>query len=73
MAKYNQWMNRRLYALCAELSGGDRRKPVNRKPVNRKPVNRKPVNRKPISVDDQPITLPTIARQMRHIVSWDMV
>jgi len=63
MAKYNQWMNRRLYALCAELSGGDRRKPVNRKPVNRKPI----------SVDDQPITLPTIARQMRHIVSWDMV
>ncbi|HIK39045.1 DinB family protein [Thermoleptolyngbya sp. M55_K2018_002] len=25
MAKYNQWMNRRLYALCADLSDGDRR------------------------------------------------
>jgi uncharacterized damage-inducible protein DinB len=57
MAKYNQWMNRRLYALCAELSDGDRRQPAN-------PVNR---------ADNQPITLPTIARQMRHIVSWDMV
>ncbi len=57
MAKYNQWMNRRLYALCAELSDGDRRQPAN-------PVNK---------ADNQPITLPTIARQMRHFVSWDMV
>lgn len=47
MAKYNQWMNFRLYALCAELSDGDRHRPAN------KQTNK---------TDDQPITLPTIAR-----------